>query len=176
MRSKRSAALKSPRGRSRTAPTQVIAQKYGVQHATTDLAAALALPASTPVILCTPTQMHAGTGSAMSARGKHVQVEIPLADRRQDRERSWRSCKRKRIGVHGRPHSPLQSVAPVGHKKIAAGDMKIQQMDVQTYFFRRTNSNALGQPRLLDRSPSLASRCTHRRSVPLSNRSGDHCG
>ena len=33
------------------------------------------------------------------------------------------------------------------HKKIKAGELKVQQMDVQTYFFRRTNMNALGKPR-----------------------------
>jgi 2-hydroxy-4-carboxymuconate semialdehyde hemiacetal dehydrogenase len=31
--------------------------------------------------------------------------------------------------------------------KIVAGEFNIQQMDVQTFFFRRTNMNALGQPR-----------------------------
>jgi 2-hydroxy-4-carboxymuconate semialdehyde hemiacetal dehydrogenase len=33
------------------------------------------------------------------------------------------------------------------HDKITAGEFAIQQMDVQTYFFRRTNMNALGQAR-----------------------------
>jgi 2-hydroxy-4-carboxymuconate semialdehyde hemiacetal dehydrogenase len=33
------------------------------------------------------------------------------------------------------------------HHKIVAGELSIQQMDVQTYFFRRSNINALGQPR-----------------------------
>ena len=33
------------------------------------------------------------------------------------------------------------------NKKIRAGELKLQQMDVQTYFFRRKNLNALGQPR-----------------------------
>ena len=31
--------------------------------------------------------------------------------------------------------------------KIEAGELKIQQLDVQTYFFRRTNTNAKGEPR-----------------------------
>jgi len=33
------------------------------------------------------------------------------------------------------------------HKRIVAGEIKVLQMDVQTYFFRRTNMNALGKPR-----------------------------
>ena len=33
------------------------------------------------------------------------------------------------------------------HRRIAAGELSIQQMDVQTYFFRRKNLNALGEPR-----------------------------
>jgi 2-hydroxy-4-carboxymuconate semialdehyde hemiacetal dehydrogenase len=32
-------------------------------------------------------------------------------------------------------------------RRITAGEFNIQQMDVQTYFFRRSNLNALGQPR-----------------------------
>jgi len=128
-------------------PTQVIAQKYGVQHATTDLAAALALPGVDAVILCTPTQMHAAQALQCLRAGKHVQVEIPLADRRQDAEVVAELQKQTGLVCmvgHTRRFNPSHQWV---HKKIAAGDMKIQQMDVQTYFFRRTNSNALGQPR-----------------------------
>jgi len=84
-------------------PTQVIAQKYGVQHATTDLAAALALPGVDAVILCTPTQMHAAQALQCLRAGKHVQVEIPLADRPARRRGRGGVAKANRIGVHGRP-------------------------------------------------------------------------
>ncbi|MDO9477988.1 MAG: oxidoreductase, partial [Pseudohongiella sp.] len=33
------------------------------------------------------------------------------------------------------------------HHRIKKGELNIQQMDVQTYFFRRENINALGEPR-----------------------------
>jgi 2-hydroxy-4-carboxymuconate semialdehyde hemiacetal dehydrogenase len=33
------------------------------------------------------------------------------------------------------------------HRRVLAGELNVLQMDVQTYFFRRTNTNALGQPR-----------------------------
>jgi 2-hydroxy-4-carboxymuconate semialdehyde hemiacetal dehydrogenase len=33
------------------------------------------------------------------------------------------------------------------HNKIVAGELKLQQLDVQTYFFRRKNINAEGEPR-----------------------------
>ena len=60
--------------------TQEVAAKYGIAHVTTDLAASLALPEVDAVILCTPTQMHASQSLACLQAGKHVQVEIPLAD------------------------------------------------------------------------------------------------
>lgn len=64
----------------RLEPTQEVAAKYGIGHVTTDLAEALALPEVDAVILCTPTQMHASQAIQCMKAGKHVQVEIPLAD------------------------------------------------------------------------------------------------
>jgi 2-hydroxy-4-carboxymuconate semialdehyde hemiacetal dehydrogenase len=129
------------------AKTKEAAAKYGIAHVGTDLAASLALPDLDAVILCTPTQMHAAQSIACLEAGKHVQVEIPLADSLADAEAV--AALQKRTGL----------VAMVGHtrrfnpshqwirRRIGAGEFNIQQMDVQTYFFRRTNMNALGQPR-----------------------------
>ncbi|WP_260673983.1 Gfo/Idh/MocA family oxidoreductase [Comamonas aquatica] len=131
----------------RLEPTQEVAAQYGIGHVTTDLAEALALPEVDAVILCTPTQMHAAQAIQCMQAGKHVQVEIPLAD-------SWAEAQQvldvqKQTGKvamvgHTRRFNPSHQWV---HKQIEAGAFHIQQMDVQTYFFRRTNMNALGQAR-----------------------------
>ena len=74
------------------AKTQEVADKYGIQHVTTELADSLALPEVDAVILCTPTQMHAAQAIECLKAGKHVQVEIPLADSLRTR-RPWPICK-----------------------------------------------------------------------------------
>jgi 2-hydroxy-4-carboxymuconate semialdehyde hemiacetal dehydrogenase len=127
--------------------TREVANRYGIDHTTTDLADSLALPDVDAVILCTPTQMHASQSIQCLRAGKHVQVEIPLAD-------SWKDAQevmalQKQSGLvamcgHTRRFNPSHQWV---HQKIKAGEFNIQQMDVQTYFFRRTNMNALGQPR-----------------------------
>ncbi len=60
--------------------TKEVAAKYGIGHVTTNLDDSLALKEVDAVILCTPTQMHAAQTLACLKAGKHVQVEIPLAD------------------------------------------------------------------------------------------------
>jgi 2-hydroxy-4-carboxymuconate semialdehyde hemiacetal dehydrogenase len=127
--------------------TQEIAAKYGIQHVTTDLADSLALKEVDAVILCTPTQMHAAQTLQCLQAGKHVQVEIPLSD-------SWKDAQavmdlQKQTGLvvmcgHTRRFNPSHQYV---QKQVAAGKFNILQMDVQTYFFRRTNMNALGQAR-----------------------------
>ncbi|MEO7010541.1 MAG: Gfo/Idh/MocA family oxidoreductase, partial [Caldimonas sp.] len=129
------------------AKTQEVARKYGIAHAGTDLAESLAMKELDAVILCTPTQMHASQSLACLQAGKHVQVEIPLADTLKGAEEV--AALQKRTGLvamvgHTRRFNPSHQWV---HKKIAAGEFNIQQMDVQTYFFRRSNMNALGQPR-----------------------------
>ena len=127
--------------------TQEVANKYGIQHVTTDLADSLALPEVDAVILCTPTQMHAEQSIACMKAGKHVQVEIPLADSLKGAQEV--AALQKQTGLvamcgHTRRFNPSHQYV---HNKIKAGEFNIQQMDVQTYFFRRTNMNALGQAR-----------------------------
>lgn len=126
---------------------QAVAEKYGAVHAGTELDEALARPDVDAVILCTPTQMHAAQAVACMKAGKHVQVEIPLAD-------SWADAQavletQKQTGLvcmvgHTRRFNPSHQLL---HKRIAAGELSLQQMDVQTYFFRRKNMNAKGEPR-----------------------------
>ncbi len=127
--------------------TRGVAEKYGVRHVTTELADALALPEVDAVILCTPTQMHASQALQCLRAGKHVEVEIPLADSLEDAQQV--ADEQKRSGLvamvgHTRRFNPSHQWV---HRRIAAGELRVQQMDVQTYFFRRTNMNALGQPR-----------------------------
>jgi len=129
------------------AKTKEAAARYGIAHAGTDLAESLALPGLDAVILCTPTQMHAAQSIACLEAGKHVQVEIPLADSLADAEAV--AALQKRTGLvamvgHTRRFNPSHQWV---RRRIEAGGFHIQQMDVQTFFFRRTNMNALGQPR-----------------------------
>ncbi|WP_294255107.1 Gfo/Idh/MocA family oxidoreductase [uncultured Comamonas sp.] len=127
--------------------TKEVADKYGIAHVATDLAESLALPEVDAVILCTPTQMHAEQAIACMKAGKHVQVEIPLADALKDAQEVAELQKQTGLVAmvgHTRRFNPSHQWV---HKKIEAGEFNIQQMDVQTYFFRRTNMNALGQAR-----------------------------
>jgi len=124
-----------------------VAAKYGARHSGTELDEALALPDVDAVILCTPTQMHAAQAIACMNAGKHVQVEIPLADSWADAEAVV--AKQKETGLvcmvgHTRRFNPSHQYV---HNKITAGEFNVQQMDVQTYFFRRKNINAKGEPR-----------------------------
>ena len=124
-----------------------VANTYGAAMATTEMADVLESSDVDAVILCTPTQLHAEQAIATMRAGKHVQVEIPLAD-------SWADCREVAsvseqndlvcmVG-HTRRFNPSHQWI---HQRVAAGELSILQMDVQTYFFRRTNTNALGRPR-----------------------------
>lgn len=131
----------------RLEPTRALADKYGIEHVTTDLAEALARDDVDAVILCTPTQMHASQAIQCMEAGKHVEVEIPLADSLADAEAVLE--KQQETGLvcmvgHTRRFNPSHQYL---HKRIQAGELAIQQMDVQTYFFRRQNINAKGEPR-----------------------------
>jgi len=129
------------------AKTKEVADKYGIGHVTCDLAESLALTEVDAVILCTPTQMHAAQAIACLEAGKHVQVEIPLADSLKGAEEVARLQKQTgKVAMvgHTRRFNPSHQWL---HKRIVAREFALQQMDVQTYFFRRTNMNALGQPR-----------------------------
>jgi 2-hydroxy-4-carboxymuconate semialdehyde hemiacetal dehydrogenase len=129
------------------AKTREVADKYGIAHVTDDLNQSLAIAELDAVILCTPTQMHAAQAKACLQAGKHVQVEIPLCDVLKEGEEVvalQQATGKVAMCGHTRRFNPSHQFV---HKKIQAGEFNIQQMDVQTYFFRRTNMNALGQPR-----------------------------
>ncbi|HEY5135467.1 MAG TPA: Gfo/Idh/MocA family oxidoreductase [Candidatus Nanopelagicales bacterium] len=124
-----------------------VADKYGVPHASTELDDALARDDVDAVILCTPTQLHAQQAIATMRAGKHVQVEIPLADSWADAvevERVQQETGLVAMVGHTRRFNPSHQWV---HRRVVAGELTVQQMDVQTYFFRRKNMNALGQPR-----------------------------
>ncbi len=127
--------------------TRAVAAQYGIGHVTTNLNESLALKEVDAVILCTPTQLHAEQSIACLLAGKHVQVEIPLADSlqgAQDVVAMAQSSGLVAMCGHTRRFNPSHQYV---HQQITAGRFNIQQMDVQTYFFRRTNMNALGQAR-----------------------------
>ena len=131
----------------RQEPTQAMADKYGIGFATTDYEAMLERDDVDAVILCTPTQMHADQAIRAMDAGKHVEVEIPLAD-------SWADAqavlaKSQETGLvcmagHTRRFNPSHQWVK---QQIEAGDLEILSMDVETYFFRRENKNAKGEPR-----------------------------
>ncbi len=133
---------------SRTAEqAAAVAAKYGARHSGTELAEALARPDVDAVILCTPTQMHAAQAIACMDAGKHVQVEIPLSDSWADAQAVLKKSRETGLTCmvgHTRRFNPSHQWV---HKRIVAGEFAVQQMDVQTYFFRRRNMNAKGEPR-----------------------------
>jgi 2-hydroxy-4-carboxymuconate semialdehyde hemiacetal dehydrogenase len=129
------------------AATEEVAKKFKIPHWTGDLAESLKQPGLEAMILATPTQMHAKQGEQCMRAGKHVQIEIPIADTLSDSARLVKVQQETGVvcmGGHTRRFNPSHQYV---HKKIKAGELKVQQMNVQTYFFRRTNMNAAGKPR-----------------------------
>ena len=127
--------------------TEEVAKKYGIPHWTTNMEEALAQPGLEAVILTSPTQVHAEQAIQVMRAGKHVEIEIPIADNLADAQKIDAVQKETGLiamGGHPRRFNPSHQWI---HNKIKAGELKIQQMDVQTYFFRRTNMNAEGKPR-----------------------------
>src|ERR1700678_898541 len=125
--------------------TAQVAKKYGIPHHTGELPEGI--QRADAVILTTPTKMHFRQGEQVMRAGKHVLVEIPVTDSVEDAEALVRIAKETGVVAmagHVRRFNPSHQYI---HKKIAKGELKIQQMDVQTYFFRRKNMNAAGQPR-----------------------------
>jgi 2-hydroxy-4-carboxymuconate semialdehyde hemiacetal dehydrogenase len=127
------------------ASTAEVAKKYGIPHHTLDLAEGI--QRADAVILTTPTKLHFRQGEQVMRAGKHVLVEIPVADSVEDAERLAQTAANARVvamGGHVRRFNPSHQWV---HKRIEKGELEIQQMDVQTYFFRRRNINAAGNPR-----------------------------
>ncbi len=127
--------------------TEAYAAAHGIAHWCTDLDEVLRRDEVDAVILATPTQLHAAQAIACLDAGKHVQIEIPLADSLADAQAVVAAQQRTGLVAmagHTRRFNPSHQWL---HNKIRAGEFNIQQMDVQTYFWRRTNTNAKGEPR-----------------------------
>jgi 2-hydroxy-4-carboxymuconate semialdehyde hemiacetal dehydrogenase len=127
--------------------TRQVAEKWQIPHWTSDLSETLKQPGLEAVILASPTQVHAAQAEKVMRAGKHVLIEIPIADSVADSERIVNA--QQETGVvamagHVRRFNPSHQWV---HNRIKSGELTIQQMDVQTYFFRRSNMNAAGQPR-----------------------------
>lgn len=124
-----------------------VAAKYGVPNAVVGYEAVLERDDVDAVILATPTGLHAAQTRAALAAGKHVEVEIPLADSLAEAEQTLAAVEASDLVAmvgHTRRFNPSHQFV---HNRITAGEFNVQQMDVQTYFFRRTNTNAKGEPR-----------------------------
>ncbi len=124
-----------------------VADQYSIPNRFDNYDDMLGLADLDAVILATPTQIHAEQCLKAMAAGKHVLIEIPMADTLGDSEALV--AKQKETGLvamagHVRRFNPSHQWV---HNKIVAGELSIQQMDIQTYFFRRTNMNAKGEPR-----------------------------
>jgi len=129
------------------ASTAEVAKQYGIPHATTNLAEALALPGVDAAILTSPTQVHASQAEQVMKAGKHVEIEIPIADSLADARRilaTQKATGKIAMAGHTRRFNPSHQWV---HKRIEAGELKLQQLVVQTFFFRRTNMNLEGKPR-----------------------------
>jgi 2-hydroxy-4-carboxymuconate semialdehyde hemiacetal dehydrogenase len=129
------------------AGTEEVAKKFKIPHWTSDLAESLKQPGAEAAILTTPTQLHARQAIQCMRAGKHVMVEIPMADTLEDSEKIVQVQKETGLVAmagHTRRFNPSHQWI---HKKIQGGELKVLQMNVQTYFFRRTNMNAAGKPR-----------------------------
>src|SRR5690348_1961485 len=127
------------------AGTEEVAKKYGIPHWGQDLGEGIMR--ADAVILATPTQMHRAQGEQVMRAGKHVLIEIPIADNVEDSQALVKIARETGVTAmagHVRRFNPSHQWI---RRRIAKGELKIQQMDVQTYFFRRTNMNAAGKPR-----------------------------
>jgi 2-hydroxy-4-carboxymuconate semialdehyde hemiacetal dehydrogenase len=127
--------------------TEAVAKQYGIAHWTTNLAEALERPGIDAAILTSPTQVHAAQAVQVMQAGKHVQIEIPIADSLADARRvneAQQKTGKIAMAGHTRRFNPSHQWV---HKRIEKGELKLQQLVVQTFFFRRKNINLEGKPR-----------------------------
>src|ERR1700683_2049703 len=125
--------------------TGQVAKKYGIPHFTGELSEGI--KRADEVILTTPTKMHFRQGEQVMCAGKNVLIEIPVTDSVEDAEALAKIAQETGVTAmagHVRRFNPSHQWV---HKRIVKGELEIQQMDVQTYFFRRSNINAAGKPR-----------------------------
>jgi len=129
------------------AHTEALATELGIEHWSLDLAECLARPGVDAAILATPTQMHADQAIQVLEAGKHVLVEIPMADNLADSQRLVDVADSSALTAmvcHTRRFNPSHQWV---HNRIISGELTLQHLIVETHFFRRENKNALGQTR-----------------------------
>src|SRR5215471_2846024 len=127
--------------------TATVANKYRIPHYTSDLGEALTRPGIEAAILTSPTQVHAAQAEQVMRAGKHVEIEIPIADSLADAKKILsvqKSTGKIAMAGHTRRFNPSHQWV---HKRIKAGELKLQHLVVQTFFFRRKNINLEGKPR-----------------------------
>jgi 2-hydroxy-4-carboxymuconate semialdehyde hemiacetal dehydrogenase len=127
--------------------TEKVAKQYGIPHWTSNLSEALAQPGVEAAIITSPTQMHASQAIEVMRAGKHVEIEIPIADSLADAEqieKAQRETGLVAMAGHTRRFNPSHQWV---HNRIVAGELKLQHLVVQTFFFRRQNINLEGKPR-----------------------------
>lgn len=129
------------------AQTKKLAAEYNIPHWSLNLEESLAQEGVEAAILVTPTPLHARQACQVLEAGKHVFVEIPMADNIADAralvDKANATGLKAMVGHVRRFNPPHQWI----HQRVQAGELAIQQMDIQTFFFRRSNLNALGEPR-----------------------------
>jgi 2-hydroxy-4-carboxymuconate semialdehyde hemiacetal dehydrogenase len=124
-----------------------LADKHGIADVSDSYEDTLKREDVDAVILTTPTPLHARQAIQAMEAGKHVEVEIPVAD-------TWAEAqavlaKSRETGLvcmvgHTRRFNPSHQYVK---NQIDAGLFNIQAMDIETFFFRRKNINAKGEPR-----------------------------
>jgi 2-hydroxy-4-carboxymuconate semialdehyde hemiacetal dehydrogenase len=123
------------------------AEEHGIGRAATALDDVLGAEDVDAVVLATPTPLHARQAIAVLEAGKHVEVEIPLCDVLAEGEAVVAAQARRGLVAmcgHTRRFNPSHQWV---RRRVEAGELTIQQLAATTYFFRRTNTNARGEPR-----------------------------
>ncbi len=127
--------------------TEALASERGIAHWSVDLDECIDQPGVEAVILATPTHLHADQAQRVLRAGKHVLLEIPMADSLADAEglvRTQEDTGLTAMVCHTRRFNPSHQWI---RQRIVAGELTLQHLVVETFFFRRTNMNALGKPR-----------------------------
>jgi len=118
---------------------RAFAAEYGIPHVSTSLEESIDRPGVDAVILTTPSAMHADQAVMALGKGKHVQVEIPMSLNLADAKRIVEAARRSGKNC-------MVTHREIRHR-VQNGTFHLHHMVVETYFFRRENTNMHGQPR-----------------------------
>jgi 2-hydroxy-4-carboxymuconate semialdehyde hemiacetal dehydrogenase len=126
---------------------KAFAEKWKIPFQSTNLEACIDRPGVDAVILTTPSSMHPEQTILALNKGKHVQVEIPMSlnlpDARKMLEvakKSGKICMVTHTRRFSAPHREIR-------RRVQEGSFHLHHMVVETYFFRRSNTNMHGQAR-----------------------------